>query len=305
MSNNCILTSDGAFMSEDEYLQHWGLKKGEEKEDHKYIKREWKNGRWQYYYETPSKGGSTNGNTKRHDLKGLTKLADWAGADEKTKYETTARNKTNADDAFSKAYAKVRKEPSNIAYTKYYERLDAKQKTDKQYDTAKKAYEKTLLGGGVQKALKKASNDVAFEVKYNAERAANAVKGAVSRGASAVDRTWNTKVTGDYYIGAAQRAEYERKEADDAQKKNQRIHDSAKNKAEDKSAYVYYSKLHNRDSLNATVMRINAENDYITKSLAGKGQAYLRKLRKKYSKTYDEPYEEWRKRITRTRGIYE
>ena len=283
-------------MSEDEYLQHWGFKKGEERKDHKYIKREWKNGRWQYYYDN-GKGSHTN-------LKLVSRVADRLGADEKTKYKNAEANKKNADNAFSKAYEIVREKPSDIAYTKYYERLNAKQKADDQYRTAKEAYEKTPLGGSIQKALKKASNDAAFEVEYNAERAANAVKKTMSRGASAVDKAWNTKVTGNYYIGTAQRAEYERKDADEAQKKNRRIHDSAKNKAEDKKAYEYYSKLHAKGSLNATVMRMKAEDDYVTKSLAGKGHAYLRKIRKKYDKTYNEPYDEWIKRITKTRGIY-
>lgn len=33
-----------------EYLQHWGSLKGRQRKNHKYIKREWKNGRWVYYY---------------------------------------------------------------------------------------------------------------------------------------------------------------------------------------------------------------------------------------------------------------
>lgn len=32
---------------------HLAHKKGEERKDHKYIKREWKNGKWRYYYDTP------------------------------------------------------------------------------------------------------------------------------------------------------------------------------------------------------------------------------------------------------------
>lgn len=43
-----ILTSDGE-------LYHGWLKKGEQSEDHKYIRREWKNGRWVYYYEDDPK----------------------------------------------------------------------------------------------------------------------------------------------------------------------------------------------------------------------------------------------------------
>lgn len=34
-------------------LYHWGIKKGEAAEKHKYVKREWKNNRWVYYYDTP------------------------------------------------------------------------------------------------------------------------------------------------------------------------------------------------------------------------------------------------------------
>lgn len=58
MSNNYILTSDGNFMGEDE-LYHW-LKKGEEAEDHKYVKREWTGKRWKYWYK--------NSERKRQDF---------------------------------------------------------------------------------------------------------------------------------------------------------------------------------------------------------------------------------------------
>lgn len=35
-------------------------KKGEEREDHKYIKREWKNGKWIYFYPEDLDKGITN-----------------------------------------------------------------------------------------------------------------------------------------------------------------------------------------------------------------------------------------------------
>lgn len=31
-------------------LYHWGIKKGEAKQNHKYVSRYWKNGRWNYVY---------------------------------------------------------------------------------------------------------------------------------------------------------------------------------------------------------------------------------------------------------------
>lgn len=51
MLNNYILTSNGAFISEDECLQHWGASKGKERPNHKYTTRYWKNGQWVYVYD--------------------------------------------------------------------------------------------------------------------------------------------------------------------------------------------------------------------------------------------------------------
>ena len=42
-------------------LMHWGIKKGEARDDHKYVKREWKNGRWVYTYPEDLK--NTNNKT--------------------------------------------------------------------------------------------------------------------------------------------------------------------------------------------------------------------------------------------------
>ena len=52
-----IITSDGQ-------LYHAWLKKGEEAEDHKYIRREWKNGRWVYYYENDDPENQIGSNYK-------------------------------------------------------------------------------------------------------------------------------------------------------------------------------------------------------------------------------------------------
>lgn len=60
MPNNYILTSDGSFISEDEYLQHWAIKKGEERPGHKYISRHWENGHWAYTYSQPVALGNTS-----------------------------------------------------------------------------------------------------------------------------------------------------------------------------------------------------------------------------------------------------
>lgn len=54
-------------MTEQELYHAW-LKKGAAKDDHKYIKREWKNGRWVYYYDsdTSAKNYSKYNTTKTY-----------------------------------------------------------------------------------------------------------------------------------------------------------------------------------------------------------------------------------------------
>ena len=40
-------------------LYHWGMKKGEAAEKHKYTRREWKNNHWVYFYDTPGANTKT------------------------------------------------------------------------------------------------------------------------------------------------------------------------------------------------------------------------------------------------------
>lgn len=138
MSNNYILISNGAFISEGEYLCHWGLKKGEEKEDHKYTKREWKNGRWVYWYDNGT-GMKSTGNISQEALKrnfeqdayvdrlnsdksalypqsydayrtyqkkqktGLDFLKDKLGLDEYKMYKETRRNKEHSESSLKES----------------------------------------------------------------------------------------------------------------------------------------------------------------------------------------------------------
>ena len=60
-------------MSSRYYLVHRFAGKGEPREDHKYISREWKNGKWVYTYKDDSKGASKLSNTKTLTPKGSTK----------------------------------------------------------------------------------------------------------------------------------------------------------------------------------------------------------------------------------------
>lgn len=52
--SNYILGPNGDFVSADELYHAW-FKKGEESDDHKYIKREWKHGKWVYTYPSDTK----------------------------------------------------------------------------------------------------------------------------------------------------------------------------------------------------------------------------------------------------------
>ena len=64
---------------------------------HKYIKREWKNGKWRYYYE--SKSG------KRHDLKVASAASDFMGEDERKKfYNALDRYKESFENGVANGY---------------------------------------------------------------------------------------------------------------------------------------------------------------------------------------------------------
>lgn len=95
MYNDYVITSSGSFVSANE-LYHWGLKKGEQKKDHKYIDREWKNGRWVYYYE------DKKGNRK--DLTTVNKIVEATGSNAKKRYQDADYDNPNSN------YQKSRRE---------------------------------------------------------------------------------------------------------------------------------------------------------------------------------------------------
>ena len=56
-------------------LYHWGIKKGEAAENHKYTRREWKNNRWVYYYDTPGAANKSAAQQPNVERKSVTKPA--------------------------------------------------------------------------------------------------------------------------------------------------------------------------------------------------------------------------------------
>ena len=58
-------------------LRHW-LKKGEQAEDHKYVKREMRNGKWRYWYKTPST--KKEAKTQVNNTLNVSKVNSWINA---------------------------------------------------------------------------------------------------------------------------------------------------------------------------------------------------------------------------------
>lgn len=80
----------------------------------KYVKREWKNGKWNYYYD--------NGKGKSTSLGIVNKISDWIGEDEKERYRQASaraaldrKNSENATNALRSATD--RRDRSHEAYT--------------------------------------------------------------------------------------------------------------------------------------------------------------------------------------------
>lgn len=84
-------TTLSEIVSTDELSHSW-LTKGIQKEDHKYVKREWKNGRWVYYYEddlTNQKGSNYRTKEQREAEKAAAERQKREAA-QKQKHKTKA-----------------------------------------------------------------------------------------------------------------------------------------------------------------------------------------------------------------------
>ena len=156
MPSNYILTSEG-FMSEDE-LYHW-LKKGEAAKDHKYIKREWTNNRWKYWYKNDVKTSTksqtstktTNiANTKTFQRSSSvtktnspSKLANFVNNGYRAVNKTSANSNTRASKLDSKlAYRPVSKTESKPV-SKTDSKTDSKLVSKTAYKPVSKAEPKT------------------------------------------------------------------------------------------------------------------------------------------------------------------
>lgn len=90
MPSDYILTSNGVFVSEDELYHTW-FKKGEAAKDHKYIRREWRNGRWRYWYDD---GTFTDGRPKGQNYTVKNSSTNSSASSQKTtnKSQSTTRD---------------------------------------------------------------------------------------------------------------------------------------------------------------------------------------------------------------------
>lgn len=122
-----IMRPDGSFISEDE-LYHWGLFKSKPREDHKYIKREWKNGRWKYYYDVETAKKDTAANIKNN--------ADKTVSNTLSSMTKTVNNKINAViDKGKSILNKIYSDPNNMYYmnSNTYNEKMAKVKESKEW----------------------------------------------------------------------------------------------------------------------------------------------------------------------------
>lgn len=112
-------------------LCHWA--KGSTTKNHKYIKREWKNGRWRYYYsKTPDK--SLGGTIRR--ISGL----DARGyADQARRQYETKKMLSDTYERFSYS-----KDPLVQKYRKRF--INETNQAKAEADNAARQYEKSLLG---------------------------------------------------------------------------------------------------------------------------------------------------------------
>lgn len=138
--SNYIFSNGQFYEVTDDELSHAWLKKGEQKKDHKYIKREWKNGKWRYYYD-------------------YDELRDALGYDELANMEKARHNYINkkysaesSSKFFNKHYSKIdytdgkyMKERDKAA-TEYYRRVEARDIAASEYIAARKEFLKTPLG---------------------------------------------------------------------------------------------------------------------------------------------------------------
>ena len=90
------------FHSED--LTHW-LGKGEAASDHKYTKREWKNGRWQYWYDTNTAPANNTAKKPLNDLGSTIKNKQQSLKSNLNAKKEAIKNdlKTSATNSFNKA----------------------------------------------------------------------------------------------------------------------------------------------------------------------------------------------------------
>ncbi len=116
-------------------LTHWGIKKGETREDHKYIKREWKNGRWQYTYPNGTNKTNSNNVKPANYPKKDNKIASYVKGIKKDITES----KTRADKPYYQSPVKVGiNTAKEFVKDRFgYDEKRQYQKTKEQYEDAK------------------------------------------------------------------------------------------------------------------------------------------------------------------------
>lgn len=120
--------------SSSDELQHWGAGKGVQKKDHKYIKREWKGSRWQYWYKDDALAGKNKSALNKTAERVKTNINT---AVDKAKSDVKESVKSSVDKTADKAIAKA-----NEASKGMNDIVDkAKQVINKFYDDPNNKYD--------------------------------------------------------------------------------------------------------------------------------------------------------------------
>ena len=146
-------------------LCHWA--KGSTTTDHKYVRREWKNGRWRYYYpeaKVPSLGISARKKLKAYEKTAVVTTVDdykSKGNSISMRTTTTVGNPKLVYEKRDKAYKDLRKDRSD----KYAKRdFDEANQWISGHVDLQMAYNKTLLGQAEQ-TVKKGKRWVSEQAK--------------------------------------------------------------------------------------------------------------------------------------------
>ena len=191
MSEYYAVVRDG----QDDHLEHlfgFGKKKGSQKKNHKYVARVQVGSGYRYFYSNAEyaayQAGKTAGNIAGGAKKAVGAIDSKIGIGAAIKKKKAGKAMTDATMNQAKnlgmAVATIKNDPAYKPGGKYEKKLATilqrdkrvTERTYKEYDSAKKKYDKTLLGKISNSGIGKAAGAATYQVKRAAKGAAEKAK---------------------------------------------------------------------------------------------------------------------------------